>query len=54
MHVNFGLVPPLETRIRNKRERAAAYADRALQDLTTYLKGRPDLFGEVDVETLPH
>jgi methylenetetrahydrofolate--tRNA-(uracil-5-)-methyltransferase len=26
MHVNFGLVPPLEPQVRGKRERAAAYA----------------------------
>ena len=53
MHVNFGLVPPLETRIRNKRERAAAYADRAFQDLAAYLKGRPDLFGDPGDKPLP-
>lgn len=29
MHVNWGLVPPLETRVKGKRERYAAYAVRA-------------------------
>lgn len=29
MHVNWGLVPPLETRVKGKRERYAAYAERA-------------------------
>lgn len=44
MHVNFGLVPPLEDgRRRNKRERYQAYADRALAALDSYLQGRPDL-----------
>ena len=35
MHVNFGIMPPFEPKIRNKRERYAAYAARgkmALQD----------------------
>ena len=45
MHVNFGIVPPLDgARIRNKRERYAAYAERALADLDAYLVERPDLF----------
>lgn len=45
MHVNFGLVPPLEdAKRRGKRERYAAYADRALKDLDSYLQTRADLF----------
>ena len=44
MHVNFGLVPPLDGPRRKKRERYAAYADRAIADLTAYLKERRDLF----------
>ena len=45
MHVNFGIVPPLEgAHIRNKRERYAAYADRALVDLDAYMALRPDVF----------
>ncbi len=44
MHVNFGLVPPLEDgRRRKKRERYAAYAARAQADLAAYLATRPDL-----------
>lgn len=39
MKANFGILPPLEQRSkkRNKRERAGAYADRALVDLKNYL-----------------
>jgi methylenetetrahydrofolate--tRNA-(uracil-5-)-methyltransferase len=33
MKANFGLMPPLEPPVRNKRERYAAYARRALADL---------------------
>ena len=45
MHVNFGIVPPLGgARIRNKRDRYAAYAARALTDLDAYLGTRSDLF----------
>lgn len=44
MHVNFGLVPPLERPCRGKRERYGAYARRALDDLRAYLQERPDLF----------
>lgn len=46
MHANFGLVPPLsDGRHRSKRDRYAAYAERALADLDAYLATRPDLFG---------
>ncbi|WP_066832118.1 methylenetetrahydrofolate--tRNA-(uracil(54)-C(5))-methyltransferase (FADH(2)-oxidizing) TrmFO [Collinsella ihumii] len=46
MHVNFGLVPPLEDgRRRSKRDRYAAYAERAAKDLSAYCASRPDLFG---------
>ena len=44
MHVNFGLVPPLEGGRRKKRERYQAYADRATVDLEGYLESRRDLF----------
>lgn len=47
MHVNFGLVPPLEDgKRRGKRERYAAYADRAERDLDAYLATRSVLFSE--------
>lgn len=46
MHANFGLVPSLsDGRRRSKRDRYAAYAERALADLDAYLATRPDLFG---------
>lgn len=46
MHVNFGLVPPLEDGKRcSKRDRYQAYADRALKALDAYLETRSDLFG---------
>ena len=45
MHVNFGIVPPLEDGVRrSKRDRYRAYADRALADLDAYLATRADLF----------
>jgi len=43
MHVNFGLVPPLEGKRLRKRERYAAYARRAREDLDAYLATRGDL-----------
>lgn len=36
MHVNFSIVPPLEARPRNKRERYAAYAERGERALRSY------------------
>jgi methylenetetrahydrofolate--tRNA-(uracil-5-)-methyltransferase len=33
MPPNFGILPELTTRIRNKRDRYGAYRDRALADL---------------------
>lgn len=47
MHVNFGILPPLEQRIRNKQERYRAYADRGASALSLY---RASL---VDVGLLP-
>jgi methylenetetrahydrofolate--tRNA-(uracil-5-)-methyltransferase len=37
MKPNFGLMPPLETRVRGKRRRYQAYAKRALKDLEAYI-----------------
>ena len=46
MHVNFGLVPPLsDGRRRSKRDRYAAYSERALADLDAYIASRPDIWG---------
>ena len=39
MPPNFGIIPALETRIRKKQERYAAYRDRALADLSS-VRGR--------------
>lgn len=36
MHVNFGILPPFDQRIRNKRERYAAYAQRGAEALAAY------------------
>ncbi|MDD6693893.1 MAG: methylenetetrahydrofolate--tRNA-(uracil(54)-C(5))-methyltransferase (FADH(2)-oxidizing) TrmFO [Atopobiaceae bacterium] len=44
MHVNFGLVPPIEGRRLRKKERYAAYAERAKADVGAYVDARPDLF----------
>jgi methylenetetrahydrofolate--tRNA-(uracil-5-)-methyltransferase len=41
MHVNFGLVPPLAVPVRGKRARYAAYADRAVNDMTAFMTEHP-------------
>lgn len=46
MHVNFGLVPPLEGRRMRKSERYRAYAARAKEDLARCLEARPELFAK--------
>ena len=43
MHVNFGLLPPLPERVRGKRERYAAYAKRAQDDLAVWLAAHPQI-----------
>ncbi len=43
MHVNFGLVPPLEKRVRGKRERYSEYSRRALSSLSAYIDSHPSL-----------
>ncbi len=49
MHVNFGIIPPLEDGVRrSKRDRYAIYSKRGEQDLDAYLSTRPDLFGTFD------
>ena len=37
MNITYGLFPPLEQRIRKRRDRRQAFADRALQDLQSWL-----------------
>ena len=44
MHVNFGIVPPLDGPRLKKRERYARYSKRALDDLDAYIESRRDLF----------
>ena len=36
MPPNFGIIPPLPTKVKNKRERYAQYRDRSLSDLTDW------------------
>jgi methylenetetrahydrofolate--tRNA-(uracil-5-)-methyltransferase len=43
MKANFGLMPPLERKIRQKQARYQAYAERALRDLTTIVEQLPEL-----------
>lgn len=50
MHVNFGLVPPLEGKRLKKQERYRAYAARAKADFAACVEGRPDLFERPAVE----
>jgi methylenetetrahydrofolate--tRNA-(uracil-5-)-methyltransferase len=38
MKANFGLLPPLKARVRRKRDRYRAYANRALSDLERFLR----------------
>lgn len=52
MHVNFGIVPPLEGRRRSKRDRYQAYADRARHDLKNALAARDDLFPDAHLNAL--
>lgn len=44
MHVNFGLLPPLDPPIRSKRDRHAALSSRGAEDLAVAIEARPDLF----------
>ncbi|MDZ4169370.1 MAG: methylenetetrahydrofolate--tRNA-(uracil(54)-C(5))-methyltransferase (FADH(2)-oxidizing) TrmFO [Coriobacteriia bacterium] len=48
MHVNYGLVPPLPDRVRGKRERYAAYAERALDATSALIRSRSDVFDAHD------
>ncbi|MCL4297734.1 MAG: methylenetetrahydrofolate--tRNA-(uracil(54)-C(5))-methyltransferase (FADH(2)-oxidizing) TrmFO [Anaerolineae bacterium] len=43
MKANFGLMPPLEGKIRNKQARYQAYAERALQGLAAVIEQLPEL-----------
>jgi len=50
MHVNFGIIPPLPERVKGKRERYAAYSQRAQESLAVWLSGRPDLVVEASLD----
>jgi methylenetetrahydrofolate--tRNA-(uracil-5-)-methyltransferase len=52
MHVNFGIVPPLPQRVRGKRERYVAYAQRAHADLAAWLGEHPRLSATLSDATL--
>lgn len=41
MHANFGIVPPLPQRVRGKRDRYAAYGQRARSDLASWIAEYP-------------
>lgn len=51
MHVNFGIMPPLPLRVRGKRDRYAAYAARAREDLAMYLRERPQYLSSAKCAT---
>lgn len=44
MHVNYGIIDPIVPKIRNKRERKAAYGRRARAAIDGFVKERADLF----------
>ena len=46
MHVNYGILEPIEPKIRNKTQRYEANACRARKELNAYINSRKDLFGE--------
>lgn len=39
MNANFGIMPALTVKVRNKKERNQQLADRALKDLATFQAG---------------
>lgn len=46
MHVNYGIIAPIEPKIRNKRARKAAYAARAREAIDAFVHQRADLFSD--------
>ena len=44
MHVNYGIIPPLDERVKGKRERYAAYSLRAQAALAAWIAERNDVF----------
>ncbi len=51
MHVNYGIIAPIEPKIRNKRDRKAAYAKRARRAIDAFVDERSDLFS-LDADAL--
>jgi methylenetetrahydrofolate--tRNA-(uracil-5-)-methyltransferase len=52
MKANFGIMPPLDTRVKNKRDRYQAYAARALADLSSTIEQLADPYlnvGEIEI-----
>ena len=43
MHVNFGLMPPLDPPVRDKRARYAAFASRGAESIAAFVAERTDL-----------
>jgi folate-dependent tRNA-U54 methylase TrmFO/GidA len=47
MKANFGILPPLEGRLKGKRTRGAAHAEHAHCDLETFLREHLAIQGEM-------
>ncbi|MEQ8677984.1 MAG: FADH(2)-oxidizing methylenetetrahydrofolate--tRNA-(uracil(54)-C(5))-methyltransferase TrmFO [Aggregatilineales bacterium] len=52
MKANFGILPELDSRVKNKRDRYGAYSERAINDLTTHLEHLGERFTTPIVEVL--
>lgn len=52
MHVNFGLVPPLEDAPRRKDDRRRRMAERARNDMAAFVRSRQDLFAGIGQESV--
>lgn len=50
MHVNFGILPPFEERIRNKQQRYEAYAQRGNAAMEAYVKSFMAQLGEQETK----
>jgi len=50
MHVNWGIIEPLPTRVKGKKERYAAYAQRALLAAARAVESHPLTCGRVSGE----
>jgi len=44
MHVNYGIMPPLDRRLRSKQDRYRAYSDRAIAATRRFIEQRSELF----------